>query len=407
MVFNFNLCESLCSCMLTTVMVNNSLIGKAGAGEASAASRASTSRRREFGRVRAFKAVTEREPRRRRGTSPNSRLSRKKTASSYLQVREKTMSENIYVGIDISKDTFNVATCPAILKTSLPNTADGHRQFCQSLKNHNIALIVLEATGGYERPIVAELLEANLPVVVVNPRQVRDFARGLGQFAKTDAIDAEVLAKFAQLVQPAARVHKTAQITDLAELVRRRRQLNDLRTQESNRLLLIHHRQVHKSIQKMLKLLDQQIAEIDKLIEQHIQNNDDFQQRDRILRSTPGVGPQTSAMLLAQMPELGSLNRQEVAALAGLAPWDRASGKWVGKGHIWGGRKDVRSLLYMAALTARRCNPVIRQFAQRLEEEGKVFKVVITACMRKLLIILNTMIRNKTLWTEEIILKNP
>jgi transposase len=304
------------------------------------------------------------------------------------------MSERIYVGIDIAKDTFNVASCPVAMKTCLPNTSDGHRQLCQSLKNHNVALIVLEATGGYERPVVAELLEANLPVVVVNPQQVRDFARGLGQLAKTDSIDAEVLAKFAQLVQPAARDPKTAQTTDLAKLVRRRRQLNDLRTQESNRLSLIHHRQVQKSIQQMLKMLDCQIDEIDKLIEQQIQNNDDFQQKDRILRSTPGVGPQTSAMLLAQMPELGSLNRQEIAALAGVAPWDRASGKWFGKGRIWGGRKDVRSVLYMAALTARRYNPVIRQFAQRLEEEGKAFKVVITACMRKLLIILNTMIRN-------------
>jgi transposase len=393
--------------MLTTVMVNNSLIGKAGAGEASVASRASTSRRREFGRVRVFKAVTEQEPRRCRGTSPNSRLSRRKTVSSHLQVREKTMSEKVYVGIDISKDTFNVAACPAVLKTCLPNTPDGHRQLCQSLKNHNISIIVLEATGGYERPIVAELLDANLPVVVVNPRQVRDFARGLGQFAKTDSIDAEVLAKFAQLVQPAARGHKTAETTDLAELVRRRRQLNDLRTQESNRLSLIHLRQVRKSIEQMLKMLDRQIAEIDELIEQHIRNNDDFQQKDKILRSTPGIGPQTSAMLLAQMPELGSLNRQEIAALAGVAPWDRASGKWLGKGHIWGGRKDVRSILYMAALSARNCNPVICRFAQRLEQEGKIFKVVITACMRKLLIILNTMIRNQTLWTEEIILKNP
>jgi transposase len=317
------------------------------------------------------------------------------------------MSEKIYVGIDVAKDTFNVAASPSVLKTCLPNTPEGHRQLCQNLKNHTIALVVLEATGGYERPIVAELLNASLPVVVVNPRQVRDFARGLGQLAKTDSIDAEVLAKFAQLVQPAARSQKTAQTTDLAELVHRRRQLNDLRTQESNRLFLVHHRQVRKSIEKMLKMLDRQIAEIDELIEQHIRNDDNFQQKDRILRSTPGIGPQTSAMLLAQMPELGSLNRQEIAALAGVAPWDCSSGKWLGKGHIWGGRKDVRSILYMAALSARNCNPVIRQFAQRLEDEGKAFKVVITACMRKLLIILNTMIRNQSLWTPKISLKNP
>jgi transposase len=317
------------------------------------------------------------------------------------------MPEKIYVGIDVAKDTFNVACCPAALKTCLPNTPEGHRRLCQNLKNHTIALVVLEATGGYERPIVAELLNASLPVVVANPRQVRDFARGLGQLAKTDSIDAEVLAKFAQLVQPAARSPKTAQTTDLAELVHRRRQLNDLRTQESNRLFLVHHRQVRKSIEKMLKMLDRQIAEIDELIEQHIRSNDNFQQKDRILRSTPGIGPQTSAMLLAQMPELGSLNRQEIAALAGVAPWDCSSGKWLGKGHIWGGRKDVRTILYMAALSARNCNPVIRQFAQRLEDEGKAFKVVITACMRKLLIILNTMVRNQTLWTPKISLKNP
>jgi transposase len=316
------------------------------------------------------------------------------------------MSESIYVGIDVAKDTFNVAACPAVLKTSLPNTPQGHRQLCQILQKFSIARIVLEATGGYERPIVAELLDASLPVVVVNPRQVRAFARGMGQLAKTDSIDAEVLAKFAQLVQPTVRTQKTAQTADLAELVHRRRQLNDLRTQESNRLSLVHHREVRKSIQKMLKMLDRQIAEIDELISRHIQNNDDFRQKDHILRSTPGIGPQTSAMLLAQMPELGSLNRQQIAALAGLAPWDCASGRWVGKGHIWGGRKDVRSILYMAALSARNCNPVIRQFAQRLEQEGKAFKVVITACMRKLLIILNIMIRNQSLWTPKIFLKN-
>lgn len=393
--------------MLTSVMVNNSLIGKAGAGEANEASRASTSRRREFGRVLVSKTVTEREPRRRYGTSPNSRLSRRETASSHLQVREKTMPEKVYVGIDVAKDTFNVAASPSVLKTCLPNTPDGYRQLCQSLKNHNIALIVLEATGGYERPIVAELLEANLPVVVVNPRQVRDFANGMGQWAKTDPIDAQVLAKFAQIVKPAPKTHSTPQTTELAELVRRRRQLNDLRTQESNRLLMIHHPKVKKSIQKMIKTLNFQIDEIDHLIREHIDADDNFKNKDRILRSAPGVGPQTSAMLIANLPELGSLNRQEIAALAGLAHWDRSSGKYDGKAHIWGGRKDVRSVLYMAAFTACRFNPVIRTLASRLKQKGKAYKVVITACMRKLLIILNTMIRNQSLWTPKISLKNP
>jgi len=411
------LAQSLCPCMLTSVMVNNSLIGKsavrmadeAGACEASEASRAGTSRRREFGRDQVFKAVTEQEPRRHRGTSPNSRLNRRRstrTASSHLQVREKTMSEPVYVGIDIAKETFHVATLPNVLKTQLPNTRKGHRQLSKSLKNHTIALIVLEATGGYERPLTAELLSDSLPVVVVNPRQVRDFAKGMGQWAKTDPIDAQVLAKFAQIVKPAAKTHSTAQTAELSELVRRRRQLNDLRTQESNRLLMIHHPKVKKSIQKMIKTLNFQIDEIDRLIREHIDSDASFKNKDRILRSTPGVGPQTSAMLIANLPELGKLNRQEIAALAGLAPWDRSSGKSDGKAHIWGGRKDVRSVLYMAAFTACRFNPVIRAFAERLKRKGKAYKVVITACMRKLLIILNTMVRNQTLWTPEKSVKN-
>ncbi|MHC4412732.1 MAG: IS110 family transposase [Planctomycetota bacterium] len=312
------------------------------------------------------------------------------------------MSEPVYVGIDISKNTFHVATCPDLIKTSLPNTPDGHHQLCKNLQGQAITLIVLEATGGYERPLVAELLSASLPVVVVNPKQVRDFAKGMGQYAKTDPIDAKVLANFAQIVKPEPKTHATAQTVELSELVRRRRQLNDLRTQESNRQLMIHHPKVKKSIKKMIKTLDFQIKEIDQLIAEQIDTDDDFKNKDRILRSAPGVGPQTSAMLIANLPELGKLNRQEIAALAGLAPWDRTSGKYNGKAHIWGGRKDVRSVLYMAAFTACRSNPTIREFAQRLKQDGKAYKVVITACMRKLLIILNTMIRNQTLWTPKI-----
>jgi transposase len=312
------------------------------------------------------------------------------------------MEEKVYVGIDVAKDTFCVATCPSLFKTSLPNTPEGHRKLCKSLKKYTIALVVMEATGGYERPLSAELLNASLPVVVVNPRQVRDFAKGMGQRAKTDPIDAQVLAQFAQIVKPAAKTHATKQTAELTELVRRRRQLNDLRTKESNRSQMIHHPKVKKSIKKMIKTLDFQINEIDQLIREHIENNDDFKNKDRILQSVPGVGPQTSAMLIANLPELGILNRQEIAALAGLAPWDRSSGKYDGKMHIWGGRKDVRSVLYMAAFTACRFNPIIRQMAERLKQNGKAYKVVLTACMRKLLIILNTMIRNQTLWTPKI-----
>jgi transposase len=386
-------------------MVANSLIDEAGVGEASAASRADTSGRREFDRNQTCKVVTEREPRRPRGTSPNSRLNRRRptrTASSHLQERDKTMSEPIYVGIDVAKETFSVATHPNVIKTCLPNTPQGHHQLCQSLKQHTVALIVLEATGGYERPLAAELLTASLPVVVVNPRQVRDFSKGMGQWAKTDPIDAQILAAFAHIVKPAPKTQSSHKTAELADLVTRRRQLNDLRTQETNRVAAILHPKVQKSIRKMIKTLNFQIDEIDQLIREYIETDDDFKIKDRIIQSAAGVGPQTSAMLISKLPELGKINRQEIAALAGLAPWDHSSGKYDGKAHIFGGRKDVRSVLYMAALSARRCNPVISRFAQRLEVQGKPFKVVITACMRKLLIVLNTMVRNQALWNPKI-----
>jgi len=312
------------------------------------------------------------------------------------------MSESIYVGIDIAKDTFCVAAYPNVLKLDLPNTPQGHHQVCQVLQKHPVALIVMEATGGYERPLTAELLAASLPVVVVNPRQVRDFARGIGQYAKTDPIDAQLLAQFAHMVKPAAKTQATPQTKELAELVRRRRQLNDLRTQESNRLPLICHVKVKKSIRKMIKTLDFQILEIDQLIQDQIESDENFKNKDRIIQSTPGVGPQTSAMLIGSLPELGLLNRQEITALVGLAPWDRSSGKWDGKAHIWGGRKEVRCGLYMAAFNARHWNPIIRELAIRLEQKGKPYKVIMTACMHKLLIILNTMIRNQTVWTQKI-----
>jgi transposase len=309
------------------------------------------------------------------------------------------MSEPVYVGIDVAKDTFCVATLPSILKTSLPNTRDGQRELCKLLKDHAVALVVMEATAGYERPIVAELLAASLPVVVANPKQVRDFAKGIGRYAKTDPIDAQVLAHFAQIVKPAARSLATPQTTELGELVTRRRQLNDLRTQEVNRLGTVSNKLVRKSIARMINALDSQMAKLDKLIRKHIDSDDGFKEKDRILQSTPGVGPQTSAMLIAHLPELGHLNRQQIAALAGLAPWDNASGKFGGKRHIWGGRENVRSLLYMAALTAKQWNDPISRLAKRLEEDGKPYKVIMTACMRKLLIILNTMMKNQTLWT--------
>jgi transposase len=322
-------------------------------------------------------------------------------ASSHLQDWEQTMTEPLFIGIDVAKDTFHIASCPASIDISLPNNPTGTKQLIKTLQPYTVSLIVLEATGGYERPAVAELLEANFKVVVASPRQVRDFARGMGEFAKTDPIDAAVLARFAQVVQPKPKPPADPEISELADLVRRRRQLTDLRVQELNRSQLALHPKVRKSVRKMIKTLDYQIAELDRIIEEHIQSDDDFRKKDEILRSTPGIGPGTSAILLSQLPELGQLNRQEIAALVGVAPYDFKSGKFAGKSRIWGGRKDIRGALYMAAMTAIRCNPAIHRFAARLAEKGKVFKVVITACMRKLLIILNTMLRNQTLWRLE------
>jgi transposase len=308
------------------------------------------------------------------------------------------MSETLFVGVDVAKDSLAVASAPAGLSLTVPNSPEGRQNLIKALKQHAVALVVLEATGGYERPVALDLLEADFTTVVANPRQVRDFARGLGELAKTDPIDAQVLARFAQVVQPKPRPAASPEEADLAELVSRRRQLVATLTQESNRLAMARHRQVRRSIKKLTRMLEREIAQLDDEIAQLIRADENLARKDDILRSTPGVGPNTSAILLSHLPELGNLNRQQVAALAGVAPWDFKSGRWAGRSSIWGGRADVRSVLYMAALTARRCNPIIRAFAQRLESQGKAFKVVITACMRKLLVILNSMLRRNASW---------
>lgn len=309
------------------------------------------------------------------------------------------MTHTLYVGIDVAKDSFDVASDPAGLKLSLPNDPKGRQKLLDTLQVSSVALVVLEATGGYERELVACLLHAGFKVVVANPRQVRDFARGMGQLAKTDGIDARVLAVFGRVVQPQPRPQPSGQAEVVAELVTRRRQLTGLRTQESNRLPLARHPSVRKSLEKVLRTLDQQILDLDKRIRQNIESDDGMRRKDEIVQSVKGVGPGTSAMLLGRLPELGRLNRQEIAALVGVAPWDDESGKWTGKRRIWGGREEVRSILYMAALAAIRFNPAIRAFYQRLSSKGKLFKVAITACMRKLLVILNTLVRNDCLWS--------
>jgi transposase len=309
-------------------------------------------------------------------------------------------SPSLYVGIDVAKDSFDVASEPAGLRLSLPNTPAGRRQLLDALQAQPVALVVLEATGGYERPLSADLLKAGHAVVVANPRQVRDFARGLGHLAKTDAIDARVIARFAALVQPKPRPQPSPNTEDLAELVTRHHQLTDLATQEANRLPHARESEVRRSLKRSLREIDKQLDVIDKHIRKLISIYDDLRRKDEIVQSVKGIGDQTSAMLLAHLPELGRYNRGQIAALVGVAPWDFQSGQWAGQSHIWGGRQLVRNMLYMAALSAIRFNDRIAAFYQRLLAKGKPPKVALTACMRKLLVILNTLLRNGTQWSD-------
>ena len=348
-------------------------------------------------------AVTEPDRRQFFGNSPNSRQSRAGSltfASSYLQERDVSMYHSIthFVGIDVAKESLDVCVLPEQKHDTVCYDDQGLGQLLRKLPPTGTCLIVMEATGGYQRKVVAALLDAGHYVAVVNPRQVRDFARGLGILAKTDRIDASVIARFGQQIHPRILEKQPEKLAELEQLVVRRRQLVDLKTAEKNRLETITNKVVRCSIQQVIDVLDQQVKRIEKDIRALVKSNDDWKDKSDLLISVPGVGLITVASLLAELPELGLLNRQEIAALVGLAPFNRDSGRFRGKRSIWGGRASVRAVLYMATLTARTHNPVIRNFAQRLQAEGKEFKVIMTACMRKLLVILNTMVKTDSHW---------
>jgi len=311
-----------------------------------------------------------------------------------------------FVGVDIAKDSLDVCFLAADKRFTTTNDQAGFQQLLQELPTVGSCLIVAEATGGYQREMVAELIAAGHQVAVVNPRQVRDFARGLGILAKTDRLDAEVIARFGQQAKPRPTEKMPEKQDELQQLVVRRRQLIDLRTAENNRLPLARSKSVIKSIRSMVEQLQKKIRQIEKEITDLVESDDQLQCQATLMKSVPGVGAVTAAALLAELPELGRLNRQEIAALAGLAPFNRDSGKFHGRRSIWGGRRAVRKALYMAALTARRCNPVIRALSQRLEAAGKPFKVVLTACMRKLLVILNTIVKNNSVWNNKLQISN-
>ena len=308
-----------------------------------------------------------------------------------------------FVGIDVAKKSLDVATLPATAPRTFSHDTKGRTELLDNLPRPGTCLVVVEATGGYERLLVADLLDAGHLVAVVNPRQVRDFAKALGILAKTDRIDAAVIARFGQQVKPRplAEVHEKQ--GELDQLVTRRRQLVVLRTAEKNRFTMAHSKPVKRSLQLVIDTLNKEIKRMEKAILILVESDDQWRGKADILSSVPGVGDVTAATLIAEFPELGQINRQQAAALAGLAPFNRDSGKFKGKRTISGGRRTVRTALYMAALSAKTHNPLIRKFAERLKAKGKLPKVILTACMRKLLVILNTMLKTNTLWNPRIV----
>ncbi|MCP4245760.1 MAG: IS110 family transposase [bacterium] len=303
-----------------------------------------------------------------------------------------------WVGIDVAKDTLEIACRPGPEPRTVGNTSEGIDQLVQELRGLAPALVVLEATGGLEIPVVAALAAAGLPVVAVNPRQVRDFAKATGTLAKTDGIDADVIAWFGQAVQPPVRPPKDPQTLGLAALPGRRRQLLDMLVAERKRLHSSASEPVRKDLQEHVRWLEGRMERLDADLDRQVKQSPVWREKEKLLRSPPGVGPVLTLMLLANLPELGSLNRRKIAALVGLAPFNKDSGKSHGRRHVWGGRAAVRAVLYMATLSAIQHNPVIRQFHARLVGAGKKEKVAITACMRKFLTILNAMVKTNTPW---------
>lgn len=303
-----------------------------------------------------------------------------------------------FVGIDVSKERLDVAHRPSGKAWQFANDQSGHQELIAALQAEEPELVVLEATGGYEQVAALELATAGLAVAVVNPRQARDFAKALGKLAKTDRIDAQVLAHFAESVRPEPRPLSDEDQRRLEALAQRRRQLVGMLVSEQNRLESCRVEVVRQDIRETIAWLRKRLKDLDKDISREIQKSPLWREKEKLFRSIPGVGPVTVLMLLTEMPELGKLNRKEIAALAGLAPFNDDSGKRDGMRRIWGGRSRVRPMLYMATLIGIRFNPVLRAFFARLCAAGKPKKVAITACMRKLLVQLNAIARDNQPW---------
>ena len=304
----------------------------------------------------------------------------------------------MFIGIDVAKARLDVAVRPTDETFAVPATPAGIATLGERLRALGPTLIVCEATGGLEQPLVVALAAAHLPVVVVNPRQVRDFARATGQLAKTDALDAAVLARFAEAVRPQLRPLPGIDQQALEALVARRAQVVEMITAERNRLGRARQAAVRADLTRHLAFLEDRRAALEREVLQVVTQHSALRTRFDLMTSVPGVGPVVAVTLLTTLPELGALSPKQVAALAGVAPLNRDSGTLRGRRTIWGGRAPVRRVLYMAALVATRHNPVLRAFYRRLRAAGKPAKVALVACMRKLLVILNAMLRTGTRW---------
>ena len=310
-------------------------------------------------------------------------------------------SSPLFVGIDVAKATLDIALRPSEQLWQIIYDDAQIEALVIQLSELSPTLIVVEATGGLERILVAALVAANLPVVVINPRLARDFAKAIGRLAKTDRIDAQVLAHYGEAIRPSRRPLPDADTQQLRALVDRRRQLMDMMSAEQSRLNTSSAR-IRDAIEYHLTWLRQQVGRLDEDLDGMLKASSLWREYDAILQSTPGVGPVLSRTLISQLPELGDLNRKEVAALVGVAPFNRDSGTWRGRRTIWGGRATVRAVLYMSTLVATRYNPVIREFYERLLVSGKIKKVALIACMRKLLTILNAMIKHQQQWQPRV-----
>ncbi len=305
--------------------------------------------------------------------------------------------QDIFVGIDISKKHLDIGVRPIGQKWRVSNKDTDISALAERLKTLSPTLIIVEATGGLEMPLANTLSAEALPLVVVNPRQVRDFAKATGRLAKTDSIDADVLAHFAEAVKPTPTQLPDEESQKLKAQIKRRRQIVDMITEETNRLKSAPS-YMHKDIKKHIDWLKKERKNIDTLLSKNIKLNHLWKKRDELFQSVPGIGSVVSTTLIACLPELGTLTNKQISALVGVAPFNCDSGKMKGKRRIWGGRADVRSVLYMAVISAIRWNSVIKAFYNRLIEAGKPVKVALTACMHKLIIILNAMAKSGILW---------